>query len=247
MTKIISWNVNGIRSILRKDTFYPMVSEYSPDIICLQEVRALPTQFILNESFMKDYPFQYFNNPTQKKGYSGVLVFSKIEPVNVFYGIGIPEHDQEGRVITLEFPEYFLVNVYVPNGGSRFDYRVKEWDRSFREYLLGIKKKVIICGDFNIAVNPIDIHNPKIKNVAGVTVEERSNFNELLELFVDSFRKKNPKIIKFSWWSAITKARESNRGWRIDYFLVSKDFNFMESDILDQVMGSDHAPCILTF
>jgi len=243
MTKIISWNVNGIRSVLRKDLWYPFVTEHDPDIICLQEVRAAKNQFKFNEEFNAKYPYSYFHTHQTKKGYSGTAILSKTEPMKTFS----PSFDTEGRVIVAEYSEYFLVNVYVPNAGSRFDYRVKEWDQMFRNFLLNDldTKKIIICGDFNIAKDPIDIYNPKIKNVAGVTKEERENFGILLKSFVDSFRKKNPETIKFSWWSNMYSSRSKNNGWRIDYFLTSPDLEFQESDVLDSVMGSDHAPVML--
>lgn len=253
MSKIISWNVNGIRSVLRKDLWYPFVSEYTPDIICLQEVRADKNQFSFNDQFNENYPFQFFNTHQSKKGYSGTAIFSKIEPISV----STPEFDIEGRILVAEYSDYVVVNVYVPNSGSlplendpskgkRFDYRVKEWDQLFKNFLLSIDKKVIIGGDFNIAHKPIDIHNPKIKNTAGVTLEERENFEELLKIFVDSFRKKNPQTCKFSWWSNMHQCRLKNHGWRIDYFLLSKSLKFKDSDILEHVLGSDHAPILLT-
>ena len=241
-TKIISWNVNGIRSVIRKDLWYPFVNDNEPDIICLQEVRASKDQFSFNSDFNEKYQYQTFHCHQTKKGYSGTAILSKIEPIKTIF----PEFDTEGRVIVAEFDDYYLVNVYVPNGGSRFEYRVNEWDNVFRDYLKTLtQKKVIVCGDFNVAHKTIDIHNPKIKNIAGVTAEERSNFNKLLEIFVDSFRKKNPETIKFSWWSNMHQSRSKNHGWRIDYFLVSKDLVFLETDILDQIMGSDHCPILL--
>lgn len=239
--KIISWNVNGIRSILRKDLWYPFVKEITPDIICLQEVRADQTQFTFLENFNTEYKYQFYNNHSSKKGYSGTAILSKLDPIKCW----VPEFDKEGRVIVAEYENYYLINVYVPNSGSRFDYRVKVWDILFREYLITLKKELIICGDFNIANKPIDIYNPKIKNVAGVTLEERENFKELLKLFVDSFREKNPKTIKFSWWSNMHQSRLKNNGWRIDYFLVSKGLILQEADILDHITGSDHAPIVL--
>ena len=228
ITKIISWNVNGIRSVLRKDAFYPMVSEYSPDIICLQEVRAI-----------------------EKKGYSGTGIFSKIKPIRVNNGLG--NFDIEGRVITAEYEDYFIVNVYVPNSKldlSRLSYRIDEWDLTLRNYLLAlqIEKPVIICGDFNIAYdNKLDLYNPKIKDTAGATENERNSFGKFLETFIDSFRVMNPEKIKFSWWSNLNNSRLNNHGWRIDYFLISPELinSIIEADILDKIMGSDHAPCLL--
>jgi exodeoxyribonuclease-3 len=243
MTKIISWNVNGIRSLLRKDLWYPFVTEHDPDIICLQEVRAANNQFGFSKEFIEKYSYSHFHTHETKKGYSGTGIISKIAPIKIFS----PFFDTEGRVLVAEYPDYFLINVYVPNAGSRFEYRVKEWDQLFRNFLLNDlnNKKIIVCGDFNIAKDPIDIYNPKIKNVAGVTPQEKENFGILLESFVDSFRKKNPKTIKFSWWSNMYSARSKNNGWRIDYFLVSPELEFQDADILDSVMGSDHAPIML--
>lgn len=243
--KIISWNVNGIRSILKKDLFYPLVKDENPDIICLQEVRATGPQYQLNTQFRSEYPYRYTNESTTKKGYSGTAVFSKIKPIDE---IEVSFNDQEGRVIALEFEEFFLVTVYVPNSGSQFDYRINTFDHDFRNFLeiLDSNKSVIVCGDFNIAHQSIDIYNPKIKNVAGVTPEEKENFGKLLTFLNDSFRIKNPSTKKFSWWSNFYKARSKNNGWRIDYFLVSKNINEARyrSDILSEHQGSDHAPCL---
>jgi exodeoxyribonuclease-3 len=251
--KIISWNVNGLRSIIKKECFYSFVDSQNPDVICIQESRCLPEQVQLNSSFLEKYPFQIWNSPHVKKGYSGTAIFSRIVPKRSFKGIGIHDHDQEGRVITVEFDSFFLVNVYVPNSKSdlsRLNYRINEWDSSFREYLINLDsiKPVVITGDFNSIINKeIDIHNPKIKNVAGVTDEEKKSIEKYLEYFIDSFRYNNPGIKKFSWWSNFGKSREKNNGWRIDYFFVSKylEKNILVADILDSVIGSDHAPCLL--
>jgi exodeoxyribonuclease-3 len=252
--KIISWNINGIRSILKKDVLYPFISNNKPDIICFQEVRALPTQVKFEDSFNNTYPYRYWNNPLEKKGYSGTAIFSTFKPLNIINGIGIDEHDVEGRVITAEFDNYYLVNVYVPNSKmdlSRLDYRVNSWDTSFRNFVERLEKTkpVIVCGDFNsIHRETLDIWNPKIKKTAGVTPEEKQSFELYLNTFVDSFRFMNPEKIKYSWWSNMGKSRDKNNGWRIDYFLVSRLFteNIIESDILDHIHGSDHAPCLLT-
>jgi len=240
--KIISWNVNGIRSVIKKDLWYSFVNEHDPDILCLQEVRAEKKQFSFNDQFNSKYQYQFFNTHHTKKGYSGTAIITKTQPLNVIY----PEFDKEGRIIIAEYPLFFIVCVYVPNSGTRFDYRVKEWDILFRNYIKELSKPIIVGGDFNIAKDPIDIYNPKIKNVAGVTPEEKENFKVLLELFVDSFRLKNPKTIKYSWWSNMYNARSKNNGWRIDYFLTSPQIVFSEADILENVIGSDHAPILLT-
>jgi len=251
--KIISWNVNGLRSLIKKDLFYSFVEFHDPDVICIQESRCLPGQIKLIDSFLEKYPFQIWNNPHIKKGYSGTIIFSKIKFNKSFKGIGIHEHDQEGRVITVEFESLFLVNVYVPNSKSdlsRLNYRVNEWDFSFRNYLINLEsnKSVVVTGDFNSIINKdLDIHNPKIKNVAGATEDEKNSINKYLEYFIDTFRYINPGIKKYSWWSNFSNSRQKNNGWRIDYFFVSKKLenNIVNSDILDYVTGSDHAPCIL--
>jgi exodeoxyribonuclease-3 len=253
--KIISWNVNGIRSLLKKKLFYSFVDEYDPDIFCIQESRCLPEQIVLDESFLKKYSFQIWNNPHIKKGYSGTLIFSKIKPIRSFKGIGVDEHDQEGRVSTVEFETFFLVNVYVPNSKtdlSRLDYRVNSWDTAFRNFLINLEenKPVIVTGDFNSINESIDIHNTSILNnchAAGATREERDSFKKYLDHFTDAFRYFNPDLKKYSWWSNFGKCRERNLGWRIDYFLVSKKMldSIISSDILDLVLGSDHAPCSL--
>jgi exodeoxyribonuclease-3 len=251
--KIISWNVNGLRSIIKKGDFYSLVESESPDIICIQESRCLPEQITLEPSFLEKYPFRIWNNPLIKKGYSGTIIFSKIEFRKSFKGIGIHKHDQEGRVLTIELDDFFLVNVYVPNSKtdlSRLSYRINEWDSAFKEYLFNLEslKPIVVTGDFNtIHSSILDIHNPKIKNVAGATEEEKKSFDKYLEHFVDSFRYLNKKTKKYTWWSNFGKCRQNNIGWRIDYFLVSKQLieKVAKSDILDTILGSDHAPCIL--
>jgi exodeoxyribonuclease-3 len=242
--KIISWNLNGIRSVLKKEKFYPFINEESPDIICLQETRALPSQVKFTSEFENEYPFRYWNNPEHKKGYSGTAIFSKIEPLTISYS----PFDDQGRIICAKFEDYYIITVYVPNSGSRFEYRTMEWDNQFLEYLKNFEKKIIVCGDFNVISNKtLDIYNPKIKDTAGATLLEMKNFKMFLEYFVDAYRSKHPQEIKFSWWSNMYKARDKNNGWRIDYFLVSKDFDFEDSGILTHITGSDHAPCFLHF
>ena len=251
--KIVSWNVNGLRSIIRKCVFYSFVDNIDPDIICIQECRSLPEQIKLDTSFLEKYPFQIWNNPSVKKGYSGTVIFSKISPKKTFKGIGIYEHDQEGRVITIEFDKYFIVNVYVPNSKSdlsRLNYRINEWDISFRNYLINLEliKPVIVTGDFNTIHNELlDIYNPKIKNSPGSTEQEKKSFGYYLEQFIDTFRHMNPLSKKYTYWSNMGKCREKNFGWRIDYFLISKELSdtIIQADILDTITGSDHAPCVL--
>ena len=243
--KIVSWNVNGLRACMKKG-FTEFLHEESPDIICLQETKMQKEQADF------DFPgYIEFWNSAQRKGYSGTAVFSKTEPVNVSYGMGIEEHDTEGRVITAEYKDFYLVTVYTPNAKrelERLEYR-QEWEDAFREYLGGLKDKkpVIVCGDMNVAHNPIDLKNDK-SNIgnAGYTYEEREKMTMLLESgFVDTFRHLYPDMEgAYTWWSYMGKARENNTGWRIDYFLVSKGFEerIEDSFIRPEVTGSYHCP-----
>ena len=243
--KLISWNVNGLRAVWNKDFAY-IFNSIDADIFCIQETKMQEGQLDVNF----DGYYQYFNSAV-RKGYSGTAIFTKIEPNNVTYGIGIEEHDQEGRVITLEFDNFHMVNVYTPNSQrelTRLEYRQK-WEDDFREYLkrLDDKKPVILCGDLNVAHKEIDLKNPKTnRGNAGFTDEEREKFTTLLESgFVDSFRYLYPdKENAYTWWSYMMKAREKNIGWRIDYFIVSdriKD-KIKDAKILAEIMGSDHCP-----
>ena len=242
--KLISWNVAGFRAVLNKG-FEDFFNKIDADVFCIQESKALEDQF----DYRPEGYFMYLN-PAEKKGYSGTLVFSKKEPLSVTYGIGIEEHDHEGRVITLEYDKFYLVDVYVPNVKrdlSRLDYRMV-WEDDFKEYLKELEetKPVIVCGDFNVAHNEIDIKNAKANiGNAGFTYEERDKFTKLLESgFIDTFRYLNPNEEKYSWWSYMGKAREKNIGWRIDYFIVSKDIvnKIEDAYIYDEVNGSDHCP-----
>ena len=246
--KLISWNVNGLRACLDKG-FMDFLTAESPDIICLQETKMQKEQM---SAEITGY-YQYWNS-AEKKGYSGTAVFTKTEPVNVTYGIGAEQHDREGRVITLEYDNCYIVTVYTPNSQrelARLDYRM-EWDDAFREYILNLDriKPVIFCGDLNVAHTEIDLKNPKTntKN-AGFTPEERNKFTELLNAgFVDSFRYFYPEVTGvYSWWSYMFKSREKNAGWRIDYFVVSDRIktNMTDAKILTDVMGSDHCPVCL--
>ena len=242
--KIISWNVNGLRAIVGKN-FYSFMEKENPDIICLQETKIQEGQIELE---LKDY-HKYFSY-AEKKGYSGTAILSKIEPLSVTYGIGIEEHDTEGRVITAEYDDFYLVCAYIPNSQTelkRLDYR-RVYNSAIEEYLVELDKKkpVLFCGDLNVAHKEIDIKNPKtnLRN-AGFTQEERDDFTRLLSRgFTDSFRNKYPDTIKYSWWSYKFKAREKNTGWRIDYFVVSNRFvdKIKDALILNEVMGSDHCP-----
>ena len=246
--KLISWNVNGIRAVLKKG-FNQWLGEENPDILCLQETKARPEQV---EGLDSDEYFCYWNS-AEKKGYSGTAIFTKEEPLSVVKGIGIEEHDQEGRVITAEFADFTLVTVYTPNskrGLLRLDYRQK-WDQDFATYLTSLKKKkpVIFCGDLNVAHKEIDLARPKPnKKNAGFTQEERSGFGRFIDSgFVDSFRHFNVRPHHYTWWSYMHKARAKNLGWRIDYFCVSEDYidNVESSRILADVRGSDHCPVSL--
>lgn len=243
--KLISWNVNGLRACITKG-FYDFFQQENADIFCLGETKMQPEQAQIETPGY----FQYWNSAV-KKGYSGVAIFSKKEALSVTYGLGIEEHDQEGRVITLEFEDFFLVNVYTPNskdGLLRLDYRMI-WEDEFRKHLnkLDKIKPVIVCGDMNVAHKEIDLKNPKTnRRNAGFTDEERGKMTELLESgFTDTFRYLYPdKTDAYSWWSYRMKAREKNVGWRIDYFLTSQRLNDKIEDALiySEVLGSDHCP-----
>ena len=247
--KLISWNVNGLRAVVTKG-FKDFFDNVDADIFCLQETKLQEEQVDKNiKSIFNGYN-EYWNC-AEKKGYSGTAVFSKLKPINVTYGIGIEEHDKEGRVITLEFDKFYLVNCYTPNSKrelERLNYRM-QWEDAFRNYLLKLNetKPVIMCGDLNVAHNEIDLKNPKTNHRnAGFTDEERDKMTKLLNAgFTDSFRYLYPeKEGCYSWWSYMFHAREKNAGWRIDYFIVSNSINknIKESTIYSDIMGSDHCP-----
>ena len=243
--KLISWNVNGLRACVGKN-FMEFFREVDADIFCLQETQLQAGQI---EMDLPGY-YQYWNYAV-KKGYSGTAIFTKREPMDVFYGIGIPEHDQEGRVITLEFPEFYMVTVYTPNSQNelaRLDYRMK-WEDDFLAYLKNLeeKKPVVFCGDLNVAHKEIDLKNPKTnRKNAGFTDEERNKFSVVLENgFIDTYRYFYPEQEGiYSWWSYRFRAREKNAGWRIDYFCVSEALkeHLEDAKIHTSVMGSDHCP-----
>lgn len=243
--KLISWNVNGIRACAGKG-FMDVFNNADADFFCIQESKMQAGQLELN---MPGY-HQYWNYAV-KKGYSGTAIFAKEEPLNVAYGIGMEEHDQEGRVITLEYDKFYMVTVYTPNSQNelaRLPYRMK-WEDDFADYIMGLdeKKPVIICGDLNVAHKEIDLKNPKTnRHNAGFTDEEREKFSKLLDRgFIDTFRYFYPdKADIYSWWSYRFKAREKNAGWRIDYFLVSKrlEDKLKDAVIHTEVFGSDHCP-----
>lgn len=243
--KLISWNVNGLRAIYKKD-FENIFKDLDADVFCLQETKMQEGQLNVNfEGYEK-----YFNY-AERKGYSGTAIFTKIKPKKVFYGIGIEEHDNEGRVITLEFKEFFLVNCYTPNSGrelARLDYRM-DWEDAFRNYLKELDKikPVILCGDLNVAHKEIDLRNPKTnRKSAGFTDEERNKMTKLLENgFTDTFRYLHPdEENAYTWWSYMGHARDKNIGWRIDYFIVSDRLakQIKDAFILPEIMGSDHCP-----
>ena len=243
--KLISWNVNGLRAAVTKG-FMESFNELDADIFCLQETKLQPEQISLE---LPGYE-QYWNSAV-KKGYSGTAVFTRIKPLSVTNGIGIEEHDQEGRVITAEYDNFYLVCCYTPNSQrelARLEYRMA-WEDAFRNYLLELDKKkpVILCGDLNVAHQEIDLKNPKTnRKNAGFSDEERAKMTELLGAgFTDTFRHLYPDVIEqYSWWSYMGKARERNTGWRIDYFITSKrlDDKIQEAKIHQQIFGSDHCP-----
>lgn len=242
--KIYSFNVNGLRAIMKKD-FLSWVDSVKPDILCLQETK------LSDKDFSIELPgYHQYYSCAQKKGYSGTAIFSRIEPVSVTEGIGVPEHDMEGRTLIAEFEGFYLISVYVPNSQDelkRLDYR-QVWDKDFEDFVSRLKesKPVIFCGDLNVAHEEIDIRNPKTNTRnAGFTIEERNDFSRLLSRgFIDTFRYLHPDEVKYSWWSYRFKAREKNIGWRIDYFVVSDDLKdrLKSAEIHNEVFGSDHCP-----
>ena len=243
--KFISWNVNGIRACLTKG-FMDFFNNEDADIFCLQETKVQAGQVELE---LKGY-HQYWNY-AEKKGYSGTAVFTKQEPLSVRYGLGIEEHDKEGRVITLEFPDFYFITVYTPNSKTeleRLDYRMV-WEDEFRKYMKDLEKEkpVVVCGDLNVAHKEIDLKNPKTnRKNAGFTDEERNKFTELMDAgFIDTFRYFYPEQEGiYSWWSYRFKAREKNAGWRIDYFLTSASMKdrLVSAKIHTEILGSDHCP-----
>ena len=247
--KIITWNVNGIRACMGKGMVGFLHAE-DPDIICIQETKAQPDQVDLSSDF-PDY--KQFWNSAEKKGYSGTLILSKAEPFSVNYDIDADGHNNEGRAVTLEFPEFYMVTNYTPNSQNelaRLDYRL-EWEAANREYLkkLDLNKPLILCGDLNVAHNEIDLKNPDTNHFnAGFSDQEREAFTKLLECgFKDAYRELYPEKVEYSWWSYRMRARERNVGWRIDYFVVSDRLMPKVKDVIirNDIMGSDHCPVIL--
>src|SRR3989338_3394799 len=247
--KLISWNVNGIRSALKKG-FLDFVVKYKPDMICLQETK--PPK---GENFVLDLPgYHHYWNNAVRPGYSGTVVLTKVKPLSVTNGLGIAKHDNEGRVITAEFENFYLVNVYVPNSKrdlARLPYRSQEWDVDFLKYLKKLEKKkpVVFCGDMNVAHKEIDLTYPKANvNNHGFTPEERLGFDNIVKAgFVDIYREFYKEGGKYTWWSPMSNCRQKNIGWRIDYFCISSSLlpRVKETSILPEVMGSDHCPVSL--
>ena len=244
MTKFISWNVNGLRAVAGKG-FADIFVECDADFFCVQETKLQAGQIDM------EFPgYTSYWDYAEKKGYAGTAIWTRQEPLSVAYGIGVEEHGHEGRAVTLEMPDFYLVNTYVPNsqdGLRRLDYRMS-WEDDFRAYVSGLaeKKGVILCGDMNVAHEPIDLKNPDTNHFnAGFSDEERGKMTELLGAgFVDSWRSLHPGEAKYSWWSYRMAARERNVGWRIDYFLVSENLRdkIQGTDILNDIFGSDHCP-----
>lgn len=246
---LVSWNVNGIRAIIKKD-FLKDIKEISPDILCLQETKAQPEDAKISLQLVSGYHV-YINSSKARKGYSGTAILSKEEPIEVTYDMGIEEHDQEGRVITAEYDTFFLVTVYTPNSGEgmkRLEYR-STWDEAFKDHLTALeaKKPVIVCGDLNVAHTEIDIARPKpnYNKTSGYTQTEIDGLEGILQAgFFDTFRHFYPEEVKYSWWNYKFKARERNVGWRIDYFLASEQLKpkVSAAHIYNEYFGSDHCP-----
>jgi len=249
--RFVCWNVNGIRAVMKKD-FAASLNAFKVDVLCVQETKAQDDQVI--EALAEIDGYHIFSNSAVKKGYSGTAVFTRLKPLKVRYDLGIEEHDQEGRVITLEFARFFLVNVYTPNSGGelkRLAYR-QRWDADFLAYLKTLEKEkpIVVCGDFNVAHKEIDLARPKANynKSAGYMQAEIDGMDNIIAAdFIDTFRYLKPDDIKYSWWSFRAGARKRNVGWRIDYFLVSTAMadRIQDADILNDVMGSDHCPIFL--
>lgn len=242
--KLVSWNVNGLRAVCRKG-FSDIFTAFDADCVCLQETKLQEGQIDLEFPGYRSY-WDY----AQKKGYAGTAIYTRVEPLSVRQGIGIPEHDTEGRAVTLEFKDFYLVCVYVPNsqdGLKRIDYRM-QWEDDFRAYLLSLQesKPVVVCGDMNVAHEEIDLKNPDTNHFnAGFSDQERGKMSELLNAgFIDTWRFQHPDEVKYSWWSYRMRARERNVGWRIDYFLTSSSLRdrIVSTEIHNDVFGSDHCP-----
>ena len=261
--KIIHWNVNGLRPLLNKEELDQLVKNENPDIVCFNEIKIdqdTIKSLNLDKKFNDKYKFNcYWNCSTEKKGYAGTAILSKEKPESIAYGMNIKKHDNEGRVITAEYKKFYLVSCYTPNAGEklkRIDYRTKEWDSDFFEYINSLKSKkdVIVTGDLNVARNDMDIFEPKGKDkLPGFTKQEKESFQKFLDMgYIDTFRDLHPGEKKYSFFSKRTKGKESNKGWRLDYFVVNKDaknIEVKESDMTekDKYNASDHIPIFLTF
>jgi exodeoxyribonuclease III len=261
--KIIHWNVNGLRPLLNKEELDQLVKNENPDIVCFNEIKIdqdTIKSLDLDKKFNDKYKFNcYWNCSTEKKGYAGTAILSKEKPESITYGMNIKKHDSEGRVITAEYKKFYLVSCYTPNAGEklkRIDYRTKEWDSDFFEYINSLKSKkdVIVTGDLNVARNDMDIFEPKGKDkLPGFTKQEKESFQKFLDMgYIDTFRDLHPEEKKYSFFSKRTKGKESNKGWRLDYFVVNKDaknIEVKESDMTekDKYNASDHIPIFLTF
>ena len=249
--RLVSWNVNGIRAVMKKD-FISSLNSMETDILCLQETKAQDEQ--VSEALKEIEGYHLYRNSAEKKGYSGTAILTKQKPINVQYDMGIDEHDTEGRVIAAEFENFFLVTVYTPNSGSelkRLEYR-QQWDADFLNYLKKLEevKPIIVCGDLNVAPRDIDLARPKpnYNKSAGYTQAEIDGLDNYIKAaLVDTFRHKHPEKVKYSWWSYRAGARAKNVGWRIDYFLASASLvnNIQDADIFNDIMGSDHCPVSL--
>lgn len=245
--RLLTWNVNGIRAVMKKG-FTDIMVMLDPDFVCIQETKAQKDQIVMDEGL---YPYIYTCS-AQKKGYSGTMIMTRYQPLSVAYGIGDPVHDTEGRVITLEYADCYVITVYTPNAGEglkRLEYR-QAWDAAFARYIGSLKKPVLLCGDFNVARGPMDIFDEKDgQNTAGYTPQEKEGFEtRLLPLVQDAWRQLYPNTTgKYTWWSYYSRGREKNRGWRIDYWLVSPAWmdRVRDVEILDDIYGSDHCPVLL--
>jgi len=261
--KIIHWNIAGLKQLLNKKELDELIKNEKPDFVCFNETK-IDNEFIksmkLNDTFRDKYKFNsYWNCSVEKKGYSGTGILTSLEPISVSYGINVNKHDKEGRVLTLEFDKFYLISCYTPNAGEglkRVDYRVKEWDKDFFEYINSLKSKkdIILCGDLNVAREDIDIFDPKGKEkLAGFSKQEKESFNKFLEMgYVDTFRELHKDDKKYSFFSRRTKGKESNKGWRLDYFVINKDpknIVVKDSDMIDKdkYNASDHIPLVFTF
>lgn len=255
--KIIAWNVNGIRSLLKTNYLDEMIDKHNPDIFCMGETKLSCPYDDIEVQIIKKFPkfkFRYWSPCKTKGGYSGTAIFCKKKPISISYGLNYKnkELDEEGRVITLELDKFYLIHVYTPNSGqalNRLEWRTTIWDRTFEYWINHLQKTkpVIVCGDLNVAHQPIDLTNPKTnKKTAGFTDQERESFNKILKNceLIDIYRKLYPEKIEYSFWSYMRNSRKKNIGWRIDYFLVSKKLEnkINDSNILTEIMGSDHAP-----